>query len=325
MKLGVKLLIGVIICAVASACMSKFDKGGSAYVVRPYIKDGYYTDGTLYFEINKTEAILIGTAENVREVVVPDAVGINEVDYPLTKIQNLGVFDKYNHETMKLPTNNDALTSLVIGGNVKSWGERVFFRDYYIDYVDGIDMARRFPRLESIYVKAGNPVYDSRNNCNAIIKTEDAELFLGGKNTVVPEGVERIGASAFRDCEGLKTISFPKTLDVIEAYAFAGSHLKTLELPTDLVFVGKEAFYGCDSLLTISFRCDGVSVDQSAFKKCGSLKEPNSEVRCYTSNISVQSPTKVFDEGYNCLIIPKGKLSSFSGWEKCFLTIKEME
>ena len=55
MKLGVKLLIGVILCAVASACMSKFDKGGSAYVVRPYIKDGSYTDGTLYFEIDKTE------------------------------------------------------------------------------------------------------------------------------------------------------------------------------------------------------------------------------------------------------------------------------
>lgn len=285
MKLGVKLLIGVIICAVASACMSKFDKGGSAYVVRPYIKDGYYTDGTLYFEINKTEAILIGTAENVREVVVPDAVGVNEVDYPLTKIQNLGVFDKEEYESTKRPSGNDALASLVIGGNVKSWGETVFFVDYYENYSDGVDLARRFPRLESIYVKAGNPVYDSRNNCNAIIKSEDAELYLGGKNTVVPEGVERIGASAFRDCEGLKQISFPKTLDVIEAYAFAGSHLKTLELPTDLVFVGKEAFYGCDSLLTISFRCDGVSVDQSAFKKCGSLKEPNSEVNVSSMKI----------------------------------------
>ena len=325
MKLGVKLLIGVIICAVASACMSKFDKGGSAYVVRPYIKDGYYTDGTLYFEINKTEAILIGTAENVREVVVPDAVGINEVDYPLTKIQNLGVFDKYNHETMKLPTNNDALTSLVIGGNVKSWGERVFFRDYYIDYVDGIDMARRFPHLETIYVKAGNPTYDSRNNCNAIIKTKDAELYLGGKNTVIPEGVEKIGASAFRDCEGLKTISFPKSLDVIGAHAFSGSHLQTLELPKDLVFIGEEAFYRCDSLLTVSFRCNGVKVEQYAFKKCASLKDPESEVRCYTTSISMPSPAKVFDEGYNCLVVPKGTRSSFSEWEKCFLTIKEME
>ena len=159
MKLGVKLLIGVILCAVASACMSKFDKGGSAYVVRPYIKDGYYTDGTLYFEIDKTEAILIGTAEKVREIVIPDAVGINEVDYPLTKIQNLGVFDKEEYETTKRPNGNDVLTSLVIGGNVKSWGETVFFTDYYETYSDGEDLARRFPRLENIYVKAGNPVY----------------------------------------------------------------------------------------------------------------------------------------------------------------------
>jgi hypothetical protein len=200
----------------------------------------------------------------------------------------------------------------------------VFFRDYYIDYVDGIDMARRFPHLETIYVKAGNPTYDSRNNCNAIIKTKDAELYLGGKNTVIPEGVEKIGASAFRDCEGLKTISFPKSLDVIGAHAFSGSHLQTLELPKDLVFIGEEAFYRCDSLLTVSFQCNGVKVEQYAFKKCASLKDPESEVRCYTTSISMPSPAKVFDEGYNCLVVPKGTRSSFSEWEKCFLPIKEM-
>lgn len=324
MKSGVKILIGVILCAIVSACMSKFDKGGSAYVVRPYIKDGYYTDGTLYYEIDKTEAILIGTADKVREIVIPDVVGINEVDYPLTKIQNLGVFDKYEYETTKRPRDNESLTSLVIGGNVKSWGETVFFKDYYVNYSDGEDLARRFPHLENIYVKAGNPCYDSRNNCNAIIKSETRELILGGKNTAVPEGVEKIGASAFRDCEGLRDISLPSTLDVIGAHAFSGSHLQTLTLPQNLVFIGQEAFYGCDSLLTISLYCNGVSIEQKAFKKCASLKKSDSEVKCYTPYISVSSPEKVFDEGCNCLIVPKGKRSSFNGWEKCFLTIKEM-
>ena len=202
---------------------------------------------------------------------------------------------------------------------VHSNGEDEFNEKY------GEDLARRFPRLENIYVKAGNPVYDSRNNCNAIIKSENRELYLGGKNTVVPEGVEKIGASAFRDCEGLKSISFPKTLDVIGAYAFSGSHLQTLTLPENLAYVGQEAFYGCDSLLTISLYCSSVVIEQKAFKKCALLKEPDSEVRCYTPYISVPSPSKVFDEGYNCLMIPKGQRSSFNGWEKCFLTIKEME
>lgn len=325
MKSGVKILIGVILCAIVSACMPKFDTGGGAYVVRPYIKDGYYTDGTLYYEIDKTEAVLIGTADKVREIVIPDAVGINEVDYPLTRIQNLGVFDKNEYETTKRPRDNEQLTSLVIGGNVKSWDKEVFFVDYYANYSDGEDLARRFPRLETIYVKVGNTTYDSRNNCNAIIKTASRELILGGKNTVVPEGVEIIGASAFRDCEGLKSISFPKSLDVIGAYAFSGSHLHTLALPQDLAFVGQEAFYGCDSLLTISLYCNSVVIEQRAFKKCALLKEKDSEVKCYTPYISVPSPAKVFDEGYNCLIVPKGKRSSFEGWEKCFLTIKEME
>lgn len=86
--------------------------------MRPYVdaKSGYYTDGTLFYDIEKTEAILIGTAEKVREIVIPDYIGINEVNYPLTKVQNLGVFDKDTYESTKDVSDNDNLTSLVIGG-----------------------------------------------------------------------------------------------------------------------------------------------------------------------------------------------------------------
>ena len=126
---GLKLLSGVVLCMIVCACMSKFDKNGSAYVVRPYIKDGYYTDGTFYYDIDKTDAIVIGTAKNERTLVIPDAVGINEVTYPLTKVQNLGVFNKETYETSQKVTNNDNLTSLTIGGNVKSFGKDVFFSE----------------------------------------------------------------------------------------------------------------------------------------------------------------------------------------------------
>ncbi|MBO7271987.1 MAG: leucine-rich repeat domain-containing protein, partial [Bacteroidaceae bacterium] len=38
----------------------------------------------------------------------------------------------------------------------------------------------------SIFVESGNPVYDSRNNCNAIIETATNTLFLGCKTTIIP-------------------------------------------------------------------------------------------------------------------------------------------
>ena len=47
--------------------------------------------------------------------------------------------------------------------------------------------------LKSIIVAEGNTVYDSRDNCNAIIETETNTLFKGCKNTVIPNGVISIG------------------------------------------------------------------------------------------------------------------------------------
>lgn len=73
------------------------------------------------------------------------------------------------------------------------------------------------PTLNSIQVAEGNKVYDSRNNCNAIIETKTNKLMYGCKNTIVPDDIETIGYYAFRDT-GLKTITIPKTLKAIEEY-----------------------------------------------------------------------------------------------------------
>ncbi len=43
--------------------------------------------------------------------------------------------------------------------------------------------------LTSIIVTNGNPVYDSRNNCNAIIETATNTLILGCQNTIIPEDI----------------------------------------------------------------------------------------------------------------------------------------
>lgn len=321
----IKLLLGTLSCLVFCACMPKIDTN-SAYVVHPYMKDGYYTDGTFYYDIDKTEAIVIGLAGKERSLVIPDAVGINEVTYPLTRIQNLGTFDKTMYESGQKVTDNENLSSLTIGGNVKMFDNDVFFRTVYPHgYVDKDDRMRRFPNLETIFVVPGNTTFDSRNNCNAIIRTEKEELMLGCKNTVIPNGVKKIATAAFRGCEGLKKISFPTSLNVIDPYAFSDSHIESLDLPENLYYIGHEAFYGCDSLLTLSLYSSDVSIEAHAFQHCSSLKEPNSEVRFYSSYISVLSVEDIFDEGCNCLLVPKGQLSSFVNWTKCFITVKEMD
>ena len=51
--------------------------------------------------------------------------------------------------------------------------------------------------LLRITVDVGNPVYDSRDNCNAIIETSTNTLILGCKNTIIPNTVTSIGNHAF--------------------------------------------------------------------------------------------------------------------------------
>jgi len=57
----------------------------------------------------------------------------------------------------------------------------------------------RADNLSSITVDAENPVFDSRDNCNAIIETAKDEVYLGTVATIIPESVKSIGEKAFYD------------------------------------------------------------------------------------------------------------------------------
>ena len=80
--------------------------------------------------------------------------------------------------------------------------------------------------LASIMVAKGNPKYDSRNNCNAIIETSTNMLHTGCKNTVIPNSVKEIGWGAFTG-SGLKSIVIPDSVTKIASNAF--SACKNLE------------------------------------------------------------------------------------------------
>ena len=135
--------------------------------------------------------------------------------------------------------------------------------------------------LEAITVAAGNTVYDSRDNCNAIV-TKDAmnisytqinssgsgdsysefwytmnrayakdAIVAGCKGTVVPSSVKAVGYKAFRSVIGLKTIVLPEGLTSIDEAAFVLSGLESLTLPATLTEIGKNAFSQCDKMMDI--------------------------------------------------------------------------
>ena len=60
--------------------------------------------------------------------------------------------------------------------------------------------------MTSIVVENGNPKYDSRNSCNAIIETESNTLITGCQSTIIPNSVTKIGDFAFLGCTGSTSI-----------------------------------------------------------------------------------------------------------------------
>ena len=76
--------------------------------------------------------------------------------------------------------------------------------------------------LESIKVVEGNTVYDSRDNCNAIIDSQTNTLLVGCKNTIIPEGVTDIFPGAFQFCSTLEKIHIPSSVITMNYGTFIG-------------------------------------------------------------------------------------------------------
>lgn len=103
--------------------------------------------------------------------------------------------------------------------------------------------------LTSIQVEEGNPNYDSRDNCNAIILSDDNILITGCAGSTIPNTVSSIEIVAFRDCKGLTSIFIPSSVKIIGSLAFLGcSGLRTVEIPNTVENIGAGVFNGCYNL-----------------------------------------------------------------------------
>ena len=98
-------------------------------------------------------------------------------------------------------------------------------------------------RLETITVAEDNPKYDSRNNCNAIIETKTNTLLAGCNNTIIPNSVESIEASAFEHCRKLQNFIIPDGIKKIVNYAFWYCNFNII-VPSSVQEIEEEAFYG---------------------------------------------------------------------------------
>ncbi len=107
--------------------------------------------------------------------------------------------------------------------------------------------------LTSIVVESSNRVYDSRENCNAIIETATNTLIAGCQSTTIPNSVTSIGKGAFAGFSSLTSVTIPNSVTSIGNRAFSDcSSLTSVTIPNSVTSIGNWAFSDCSSLTSIT-------------------------------------------------------------------------
>lgn len=127
----------------------------------------------------------------------------------------------------------------------------------------------------SIAVDAGNPVYDSRYNCNALIETASNKLILGCGNTQIPADVSMIGDGAFRNITGLGDVVIPATVTSLGASAFMYSDIKSVVIPEGVTTIPTCCFADCEQLETVTLPSTIKEIGSYAFAGNIELKNIN--------------------------------------------------
>ena len=227
--------------------------------------------------------------------------------------------------------NCSSLTTIEIPNSVTSIGREAF---YYCNRLTSIEIPNSVTSiadgafdgcsaLTSISVENGNPKYDTRDNCNAIIETSSNTLIAGCKTSIIPNSVTSIGDFAFYFCTGLTSIEIPNSVTSIGTYAFSScSGLTSVTIGNSVTSIGDYAFQWCSGLTSIEIPNSVTSIGVGAFNGCTGLA---------SVTVELESPLTIGNSTFsNCanatLYVPYGSKAAYeaANYWKEFKEIKEM-
>ncbi len=173
--------------------------------------------------------------------------------------------------------------------------------------------------FSGITVDPENSVYDSRNDCNAIIETSTNQLVTGCKNSTIPNTVTSIGYCAFRGVQGLTSIEIPNSVTYIgeNAFAFCYDLTGDLTIPNSVETIDAGAFFYCQGFGgTLTIGESVTFIGDQAFRNCSG----------FTGAVTLATtPPTLGDElgglvfenfGYPILVVPCGCIEAYrnSSW-----------
>lgn len=174
--------------------------------------------------------------------------------------------------------------------------------DYYTGFStqDDILGPHSFADLDKLLTvklpKSVKYINQAFNNCSQLRSVEmpenlicvgdtlDNEWSMGGEafsnctnlEYIIFHNCEKIGGSAFYQCNSLQEITLPKNLKHVGSYAFSQcSQLKDIILPSEVETISYHAFEYCNNLASIQFPPSLKRIESYAFSGCSKLSSIN--------------------------------------------------
>ena len=260
-----------------------------------------------FYGCNSLASVTLSTSlTTLGEFAFADCTSLPGIEFPNTLV-SIGV-DAFNGCRV--------LEGVDIPASLTSIGLRAFAQCYNLRYLT---------------VDDDNPVYDSRDNCNAIIETSSNTLFAGCSSTIIPSTVTAIGGWAFYGCLGLESITIPNSVTSLGMGAFFECRgLTEVHLPNTITSIPTEAFSYCTSIRQIDIPASVTLIGGRAFNSCFQLDD----VYCYMPDLSlVTLYNNIFDRNpmnvnNRTLHVPAGTLADYQAvtqLSRCFGLMVEME
>ena len=236
--------------------------------------------------------------ESLKSIIIPDNVtSIGEGAFcDCESLTNITIPDSVTSIGDCALKECSSLTTITIPNGITSIGEGTFS---YCKSLKSITIPNSITSigegtfcgcesLTNIVVAKGNTIYDSREECNAIIETGTNTLICGCQTSIIPNSVTSIGEGAFFHCESLTDITMPNSVKSIEDGAFCQcSSLTSITIPNSVTSIGYTAFWDCSSLTSITFQGTIAQWKKIEFRDDWNKEVPASVVHCTDGDVEI--------------------------------------
>ena len=272
----------------------------------------FEVDGIYYNKLSETDnEVEVTSAPNkyVGDIIIPETIMVAETTYLVTRIGRQSFDSCNNLKSIRIPK---SITSISVPS------------DNSYPSPSAATAIFDCEELESIIVDDENPIYDSRENCNAIIEKSSNTLLYGCNCTSIPNSVSNIGYYAFGG-SGLKAVDIPVGVVKIDKSAFSNCwYLTSVKLPNGLKQIGDYAFAHCLKLTSILLPSSLEHIGEWAFSYT-----PLDVVKSVIITPFSISPYVFANISSDAVLqVPKGTKELYSntlGWKDQFARIEEVD